>query len=447
MWAQRWLGFFLVFGISCEAPFESRPEEVEAQAGAGSGGSSLGGTADSGGGGTRAGGGGGGGGGNGGALSGGAGKPVGGTEAGGEAGAAGSPPEVETCRALAAAGVFEDITPPEVKAGLGEETATGDLQGGPFSLEIDPVNHGTYYVGTHHQGLWKSTDCGSTWSAVATGTNAEGINRGINWTLGIDHDSPKTLYTSAAYAMNGLFKSTDGGVSWTDVWSAETQPELAEAFEYSFVNQLVVDPKDPRHLLLTMHENCRPPYSTSCVLESDDAGATWSLHEGDSSWQPDQGLTIHFLDGPSTWLTGSQTNGVWRTSDAGETWAHVEEMSTTAQQGIALVRTAAGAFYLGGSDGIWRSPDGAVDTWTLVPDTGPFVSGLATDGETVFASTCYAEDYCDQPRYLRSADGQSWKPFPAVPALSQGGLLRYDAGHRLLISSNGSAGVWRVVVP
>lgn len=447
MWAQRWLGFLLVFSVSCEAPFLSpgatagASGENELPAGGGKAGNGSGARSGAE---TRPGDSGGGGNAHGGSESGG-GESGGGESGGGDVG--GSASHVESCNELASAGVFEDITPPEVKAGLGEVSPTGDLRDGPFSLEVDPIHHGVYYVGTHHQGLWKTADCGSTWSAVATGKNADGINRGINWTLGIDHQTPSTLYTSSAYAMNGLFKSTDGGVSWTDVWSAVTQPELASAFEYGFVNQLVVDPRDSRHLLLTMHENCKPPHSTSCVLESEDAGDTWSLHEGDSSWEPDQGLTIQFLDGASTWLTGSQSNGVWRTSDAGETWSHLKDMATTAQQGIALVRTEDGTFYLGGSDGIWRSPDGALDSWVFVPDTGPFVSGLATDGKAVYASTCYAKSYCEQPRYLRSVDGQSWKPLPNVPPLTQGGLLRYDAGHRLLVSSNGSAGVWRVVVP
>jgi hypothetical protein len=367
---------------------------------------------------------------------------------GGLSGAAGTPPvQISDCSELAASGVFEDITPPEVKAGIGEQSATGNPQGGPFAIAVDPVNQGTYYLGTEHQGVWKSTDCGGHWASMATGKNGALVNGGINWTFAIDAQEPQTVYTNSAYSGDGLFKSVDGGVSWIDVWPGTSPPELAQAFTYNLVNHVAIDPADHRHLLLTMHENCLAPHASGCILESKDAATTWQLHEGDASWEPDQGQTIHFLDSSSKWLTGSQSNGVWRTPDAGKTWAPIEGMAGTAQQGVELIRTQDGSFYLGGVEGVWRSPDGAVDTWELVANTGPFVNGLATDGSTVYASNCYAENYCDQPGYLVSSDGNTWKPMTDVPPLSHGGKLQYDAGHHLLVSSNRSAGLWRVVVP
>ena len=94
-----------------------------------------------------------------------------------------------------------------------------------------------------------------------------------------------------------------------------------------------------------------------------------------------------------------------------------------------------------------KRPDGLADNWQLVPDTGPIVGGLVSDGSTMFASTCYFGGFCN-PRYLSSAeaDGQTWAPL-AHPEMSQGGNLGYDKAHKLLYSSNLDAGLWRVVVP
>jgi hypothetical protein len=85
-------------------------------------------------------------------------------------------------------------------------------------------------------------------------------------------------------------------------------------------------------------------------------------------------------------------------------------------------------------------------TWTLVPDTGPIVGGLVSDGTTMFSSTCYFGDFCN-PRYLRSpeTDGQQWTQLKS-PTRSQGGTMGYDKGHSLLYSSNLDAGLWWVVV-
>jgi hypothetical protein len=100
---------------------------------------------------------------------------------------------------------------------------------------------------------------------------------------------------------------------------------------------------------------------------------------------------------------------------------------------------------MAGADGIWRSPDGAASTWSLVKDTGPIVGGLVTNGSNMFASTCYFPDSCTA-RYLRSAqsDGQKWTEMKS-PAIPLGGTMGYDRGHNLLYSSNLQGGLWRVV--
>jgi hypothetical protein len=95
-----------------------------------------------------------------------------------------------------------------------------------------------------------------------------------------------------------------------------------------------------------------------------------------------------------------------------------------------------------------RSPDGKANTWKLVPDTGPIVGGIVSDGTNIYAATCYFGGFCqDGARYLKSAetDGDTWQPL-TVPKMSMGGNLGYDSAHKLLFSSNLDAGLWRVVV-
>src|SRR5258706_588364 len=101
----------------------------------------------------------------------------GGTDAGtaGNQGAGGQqmpPPKLGACDGLPTEGVFEEITPPQVKAEIGTKQADGQTRGGTFAIAVDPVNQGTVYAGTLLSKVWKSTDCGATWNVVATGTNA-----------------------------------------------------------------------------------------------------------------------------------------------------------------------------------------------------------------------------------------------------------------------------------
>jgi hypothetical protein len=380
--------------------------------------------------------------GNGGATGGRAGN--GGT-AGGSGGSGGMqqppPPKVNACDGLAADGKFEEITPPEVKAAIG----TG-AEAGTFAIAVDPVNQGTVYAGTLYHKLWKSTDCGATWKAIATGTNGMDVNRGMNWTLFLDPIDPEVVYTNSGYGSNGLFKSTDGGVNWTDIWSLASQPELGKSFQYNFANVIAIDPADHFHILLTFHEPCLAPHPATCIVESKNGGTSWRIIDGEPSWNGNEGQVIFFLNDSKTWLWGSQSSGFWRSGDGGESWEAISGMTTSHLQSSQLVRTKNGTFFVAGADGIWRSPDGATSTWKLVPDTGPIAGGLVTDGTNMYMSTCYFGNFCN-PRYLKSpeSDGQKWTQIPS-PTMTQGGTMGYDAGHHLLYSSNLAAGMWRVVV-
>jgi hypothetical protein len=354
----------------------------------------------------------------------------------------GPPPVLGACDSLAGEGVFEDVTPPEVKAGFGKVQDGG----GAFAFSVDPVNQGTIYLGTLFQRVWKSTDCGATWVHISTGALGEDVDSGMNWTFGIDPVEPDVVYTNSGYGTNGLYKSRNGGVDWEVVWPPAAQPELAAAFTYNFANVIAMDPDDHQHILLTFHEPCLPPHNSTCIAETFDAGTTWALHDGRPEWNGGEGQVIFFLDDDQTWLWGSQTNGFWRSGDAGATWEAIEGMTTSHLQGSQLLRSPMGTWFVAGSDAIWRSPDGLADTWTPIPDTGPILGGLISDGTTLFASTCYFGGFCEQARYLRSSDdGATWSPMD-IPPLSMGGSFGYDPGHGVLYSSNLQTGFWRVVV-
>jgi hypothetical protein len=238
----------------------------------------------------------------------------------------------------------------------------------------------------------------------------------------------------------------DGGVNWTDVWSGQSQPDLGKAFQYNFANVVAIDPSNHEHVLLTFHEPCLPPHAATCIAETMDGGSSWRLIDGDPSWNGNEGQVVFFLDNSQTWLWGSQTNGFFRSENSGVTWEAIQGMTTSHLQGSQLLRTSTDAFFVAGADGVWTSPDGKASTWTLVPNTGPIVGGLVSDGTTMFTSTCYFANFCN-PRYLRSpeSDGQTWTVIKS-PTMTQGGTLGYDKAHKLLYSSNLDAGMWRVVV-
>ncbi len=359
----------------------------------------------------------------------------------------GQPIVVGDCGDLAPAGTWESITPAGIMPAPGDEYGT-------FAFAVDPVHSGTVYLGTINDGMWKSTDCGSTWAPSNVGRNGAAWDHAMNWTFVVDPVEPEVVYTNSGYGTtlgNGLWKSVNGGVDWDILWPPPAQPELAAQLTYNFANVVALDPADHRHLLLTFHEECKLPGVKTCIAESTDAGATWTLLPGQAGWNGAEGQLLYFLDGRRTWIWASQSNGFFRTTDGGATWKelldeHGASFYPSHLQGAGMHRTAAGVFYLSASNGVYRSPDGVA--WTLVPGTGPIAGGLVGDGTTLYMSRCYFAGFCtpgsDFVLTSPETDGLTWTPLPS-PVVSQGGSLGYDRGHHLLYSSNGQAGFWRVV--
>ena len=361
----------------------------------------------------------------------------GGLSSGGSDGVSPTPttPTTHSCDTLPAAGTFENINPP----GITYQN---------FAFAVDPNNAGVVYVGTDKHKIWKTSDCGATWAVIDTGRNAAAIDGGINWTLLIDPQDPKVLYTNAGYGTNLGYKSVNGGVDWDVVWPPP-DGTLADVVAYNFANVFAIDPLDHQHLLLTFHGECKAPYTASCIGETKDGGATWRLANGDPKMVGTEGQVIYFLDTSHTWIWGSQSSDFWRTEDSGATWTKISPAIKEAHpQGSQIYRAKDGTFYLAASDGVSKSRDGKA--WSLVANTGPLGGGLVGDGTTMYLSNnLYWNWGKDLHPYFSAPEssGEPWTPLAGSPGLTAGGSLGLDTVHHVLYSSNLGAGVWRAVLP
>ncbi|PYM65198.1 MAG: hypothetical protein DME11_11110, partial [Candidatus Rokuibacteriota bacterium] len=121
------------------------------------------------------------------------------------------------------------------EAGVNVWTTNGPHSETINALAIDPQTPTTLYAGTSGDGVFKSTDGGTTWRAVNTGLDP----RRCCFALAIDPQTPTTLYASTD---GGVFKSTDGGESWGGVNTGLTNP---------FARALAIDPQTPATLYVS----------------------------------------------------------------------------------------------------------------------------------------------------------------------------------------------------
>ena len=112
----------------------------------------------------------------------------------------------------------------------------GLLGGYIKSLAIDPANTNIIYAVTLSDGIFKSTDSGSSWTAINKGLPYDVGSLGGVGSLAIDPTNTNIIY---AGTYSGVFKSTDGGASWTKTGLA-------------FISSLVIDSKNTQTIYAGM---------------------------------------------------------------------------------------------------------------------------------------------------------------------------------------------------
>ncbi len=93
-----------------------------------------------------------------------------------------------------------------------------------WALAIDPFTPDTMLAGSRQAGLYRSTDGGATWPALATGV-AEAASIGHTRVTSIRHtQTPGEIWVSVE--IGGLLHSTDGGDTWEQIHTAGGQALL-----------------------------------------------------------------------------------------------------------------------------------------------------------------------------------------------------------------------------
>jgi hypothetical protein len=333
-----------------------------------------------------------------------------------------------------AIGEWQNLVPP----GVHIEASYGGFNTGTVSFALDPSDTRIVYLGTHGQGIYKSSDCGASWDMVNTGQNGVAVGSGRNWTMAVDPSDGNVVYANSGYGnwqAGGFFKSTNAGVDWTQLLGAGS--DFDKYVPADFVEFVALDPTNPKHLLVSAHNACTGPYAGSgtCYATSTDAGASWTMLSAD----PNMGYEAvgQTMIDANTWIYYGW--GVFITKDAGKTWTKTVNNNLVMNQTGAQYKADDGNYYLPSSNGVLKSKD--LMTWTAIPNS-PHASSLAGDGTTMFLSN---NQDASAPYFVSTGDYSVWNRYPGPAGLTKGSwLMRYDRDHNLLYTSNETGGFWRV---
>jgi len=172
---------------------------------------------------------------------------------------------------------------------------------------------GPYFLnsGGPGSGLWKSTDGGDTWTEV----QGHGFPTAEKGRIGIaiSLSNPNVMYCEVEAKKEadgsggtGLYRSEDGGATWTKMNDVDTRP-----FYYS---QVRVDPQDPNRIY----------FSSTPLQYSDDGGKTYGTTTNDIHVD-DHALWIDPNDG-NRMVVGND-GGVAITFDKGGNWTYLNHIA------------------------------------------------------------------------------------------------------------------------
>lgn len=209
----------------------------------------------------------------------------------------------------------------------GSVGAVAVAESDPNVVYVGMGEHAVRNVMTHHgDGVYKSTDAGKTWKKMGLDATQH-ISR-----IAIDPKDPNIVFIAAQGALyskskeRGIYKSTDGGITWKNVLYVDDKTGCAE---------LSMDMNNPRILYAAMWEHGRLPWKVisggpgSGLYKSTDAGEHWEkMQEGLPKEMGKMAIAVSRANSEKLYAViesdfDKEAGGMYVSNDAGKTWSHV----------------------------------------------------------------------------------------------------------------------------
>jgi len=206
-----------------------------------------------------------------------------------------------------------------------------------------PTNEYEFYHGASN-GLWKTEDAGTYWEPVGD----EYFQSGNIGAMEISQSHPDIMYVGMGEPQmrnnvswgDGVYKTTDGGETWTHLGLKETH----------HISQVRIHPTNPDIVYVGAFGHAFGPNEERGVFKTTDGGQTWKkvLYKSDKAGvidlvlnpsNPNELFAAVWEFERKAWgpKTGGPDSGMWKSTDAGETWQEITNNNGLPEIGRAHV--------------------------------------------------------------------------------------------------------------
>ncbi|MCG3212580.1 MAG: hypothetical protein FOGNACKC_06250 [Anaerolineae bacterium] len=311
-------------------------------------------------------------------------------------------------------------------------------------IAINPANPKVIYVGssTVGFGVYKTTDGGISWTQIKSGLPG---NVAVA-SLVVDPQNSDVLYigtyTVGTSLYGGVYKSINGGTSWSRI--------LVRTNKSNF-RSVAVDPRDSNVIYAIDSYQY-----TNHVFKSVDSGNTWSVKDnGMTGFDPFK-IVIDPADNKTLYLLSGR-DGIFKSVNGGTSWTAINNgLGTTYTQAFAIDPTNNQIIYtgVGRTGGVYKSTNGG-GSWSLMASglNSAQVSALLldpTNPQTLYAATTLSGGATGAGIYQTSDGALSWTPinegFPQDISSLFVNSVAIDPGIPKFVFASSTNGLWSRMV-
>jgi hypothetical protein len=264
--------------------------------------------------------------------------------------------------------------------------STGRIDG----IAADPTNPNIIYVAAAGGGVWKTTDGGTTWTPLTDDQPTTTMGA-----IAVAQSNPSVIYAGTGEADNatdsfyglGILSSSDGGATWNNLG--------ADVFRQKAITKIAIDPTNANTVYAAVSDgSVNGALGNDGIWRSTDGGITWTnMTASITTSLPYTDVVIAIPPTSTTQATlymaigsagGGAQNGVYKSTDGGMTW-NLAGNFPVANAGVIRIAVAA------------SSPTTIYAAVTSANTQGLLGMEKSTDGGVTWTRLSNTPDYLTTP--------------------------------------------------